>query len=268
MARANFRRCLDEVLKHEGGWANHPRDPGGATMRGVIQRNYDRYRDQKGLPRRSVRGIEEHELEEIYREWFWDEVAADHLPYGLDLVAFDGGVNSGPRRGARWLQKGVGARADGKVGPKTIEAARRAPVTAIEKACAARMSFLRALSHWDAFGRGWSRRVASVEAVGTRMWVAAGQGNTRAREEIQKRIDAAPGRVTAEKRAGGAQVGATGAGGVGGAGAASGSPEATVVIALVAIVVAVLIVMRSRRRAQHEEDRKAAYETQLKEVSK
>jgi lysozyme family protein len=267
MARANYVKCLAEVLKHEGGWANHPRDPGGATMRGVIQRNYDRYRDGKGLPRRTVREIENSELQEIYREWFWNEVQGDALPYGFDLVAFDGGVNSGPRRGARWLQIGVGAKADGKVGPKTIEAARRAPVEGIERACAARMSFLRALSHWDAFGRGWSRRVASIEAVGTRMWLAAAEGNRVAKATLQERAQAAPERAKAATRAGGAQAGATGAGGLGAGVSVEGMPEATIAIALVAIVAVIFITMRARRRAQYEADRKAAFEAEAEALT-
>lgn len=266
MAKANYTRCLDEVLKHEGGWANHPRDPGGATMRGVIQRNYDKYRDGKGLTRRSVRQIEDSELQEIYREWFWDEVEGDALPYGFDLVAFDGGVNSGPTRGARWLQVGVGAKADGKVGPKTIEAARAAPVTGIERACDARMGFLRALSHWDAFGRGWSRRVASVEAVGTRMWLAAAQGTGVAREALQERVQRAPQQAADERRAGNAQATATGAGGAGGVSVADLPPTETIAIALVVVVFATLLIARSRRKARFHEDRREAYAAQAQEL--
>ena len=67
MATGNFDKCLTRTLVHEGGWSNHPKDPGGATMRGVIQRVYDGYRDRKGLGRRSVRQITDDELKEIYR---------------------------------------------------------------------------------------------------------------------------------------------------------------------------------------------------------
>lgn len=263
MARANYPNCLAEVLKHEGGWANHPRDPGGATMRGVIQRNYDRFRDGKGLPRRSVRQIEDHELQEIYRDWFWKPVRGDDLPYGLDLVAFDGGVNSGPARGARWLQVGVGTAADGKIGPKTIEAARRADVGAIARACDARMGFLQGLRHWDAFGRGWSRRVASVEAVGTRMWVGAANGKNAIREVLEGVVDRAPRQAADERRAGNAQTAATGAGGGGGVSVADLPLTETIAIALVVIVFAALLFMRARRKARYHEDRRDAYAAEL-----
>jgi lysozyme family protein len=266
MARANYPNVLAETLKHEGGWANHPRDPGGATMRGVIQRNYDRYRDEKGLPRRSVREIEDPELQEIYRKWFWEPVKGDALPYGLDLVAFDGGVNSGPRRGIRWLQVGVGATADGKIGPKTIEAARKADVGSIERACASRMSFLRGLSHWDAFGRGWSRRVASVEAAGTRMWVGAAHGRNAIRQALESVVERAPRQAEDERRAGNTQTTATGAGGAGGVTVADLPPVETVAIALVVVVFAALLFLRSRRKARYHEDRREAFAVELEAI--
>jgi lysozyme family protein len=226
--------------------------------------------DWRGRPvsKQEVRNLSKAEAAEIYRARYWGAVQGDHLPYGFDLVAMDGGVNSGPRRGAKWLQVGVGTRADGKVGPKTIEAARRSDVDGIERACDARMSFLRALSHWDAFGRGWSRRVASVEAVATRMWVSAAKGKTSALDTLREAARRAMRQAKDERRIGATQTSATGAGGAGGAGIAAdgGSPEATVAIALVAIVVAALLFIRSRRREKHQEDRREAFTREARRV--
>jgi orotidine-5'-phosphate decarboxylase len=107
----------------------------------------------------------------------WHEAVADRvrgwgedLPAGLDLVAFDAAVNSGPARGAKWLQMALGVAADGKVGPMTVAAAQRVDVPlAIRRALQTRLSFLMGLKHWGTFGKGWSRRVASVEAVALAM---------------------------------------------------------------------------------------------------
>lgn len=163
-----FEACLKEVLLHEGGWSDHKDDPGGATMKGVTLETYRRRKP--GAKKADLRAISDAELAEIYRQDYWDKVRGDDLPAGLDLVAFDAAVNSGPARGVRWLQVGLGVTADGKIGPQTIAAAGRANVpAAIRSACAARLSFLRGLSTWRVFGNGWGRRVASVERVALAM---------------------------------------------------------------------------------------------------
>ncbi|WP_274853201.1 glycosyl hydrolase 108 family protein [Sinorhizobium meliloti] len=58
MATSSFKAALARVLVHEGGYVNHPRDPGGATNQGIIQRTYDAYRRSKKLQPRSVQKLE------------------------------------------------------------------------------------------------------------------------------------------------------------------------------------------------------------------
>lgn len=165
MAANNFVDCLRKVLVHEGGYVNHPRDPGGATNRGVIQRTYDAWRKSKGLPTRSVKSITDSEVEAIYRRDYWNKVSGDQLPRGIDYATFDAGVNSGPSRGVKWLQRVLGVAQDGAAGPRTQAAANASNHRkTIVDMCAVRMSFLRGLGHWSTFGRGWTRRVSEVEA--------------------------------------------------------------------------------------------------------
>ena len=159
-----FKRCLAEVLKHEGGWANHPRDPGGATMKGVT---FAVFREYKGRPvtKDELRNISDDDLEAIYRIGYWDKVRGNDLPAGVDLMVFDLAVNSGPARAVRFLQGAVGVTEDGLIGPKTLEAIKavRAPeiVSSMEKR---REAFFRSLSTFDTFGRGWLRRLREVTA--------------------------------------------------------------------------------------------------------
>lgn len=161
MARSNFARCLAHVLKSEGGWSDHPSDPGGATMKGITLATYRQYRP--GADKADLRRITDAEVARIYRDGYWNPVRGDDLPAGLDLVAFDAAVNSGVSRGARWLQSALGVSADGKIGPATVAAARQAhPVAVIERATGARLAWLRTLKTWPTFGKGWSRRVQSV----------------------------------------------------------------------------------------------------------
>ena len=166
----NFAACLAHVLKYEGGWSDHPKDPGGATNYGITLRTYSAWL-KRPASKAALLGIAHTEVAAIYRAEYWNAVRGDDLPPGLDLVAFDAAVNSGPSRAAKWLQTAVGTNADGKIGPATIAVAGRAGPDAIKRACATRMQFLRSLETWPVFGKGWSARVAATEALALQMSV-------------------------------------------------------------------------------------------------
>lgn len=160
----NFQRALALVLKHEGGWADHPKDPGGATMKGVTLANFRRY-VKPNATKDDLRKITDAQVSTCYRQFYWNAVSGAELPDGIDYAVFDFAVNSGPSRAAKYLQKVVGVPQDGKVGPATIKAAKAVfPATVINKLCDDRMAFLRRLSTWSTFGKGWSRRVTDVRA--------------------------------------------------------------------------------------------------------
>lgn len=163
--KSNFAKCLPEILRHEGGWADHPSDPGGATMKGITIGTYRQWKG-RAVTKAELRAISDEEVAAIYKRNYWDKVRGDDLPAGLDLVAFDAAVNSGPSRGAKWLQTALGVAADGKIGPKTIAAAESADAaTAINRALDVRLSFLKGLRTWPTFGKGWGRRVDGVRKV-------------------------------------------------------------------------------------------------------
>jgi len=172
MAVSREKESLARVLAHEGGYSNHPADPGGATMKGVTQRVYDGYRKGKGLAVRSVKGITTDELNEIYDRQYWDAVKGDLLPAGVDYVLFDGAVNSGPGRSIMWLQQALRpaytGRIDGVMGVGTLAAlkADKNNDALIDRICNARMAFLKRLSTFATFGRGWSARVTEVRSIG------------------------------------------------------------------------------------------------------
>ena len=165
----NFATCLRLTLAYEGGWSDNPKDPGGATMRGVTLATYSAWLGHHAT-KAELRAIPQAHVEAIYRELYWDAVRGDDLPAGLDLVAFDGAVNSGPSRGAKWLQAGLGVTADGAIGAKTLDAASKADhARAVGAACDARLHFLQGLKTWPTFGKGWAARVAKVRAAALAM---------------------------------------------------------------------------------------------------
>jgi lysozyme family protein len=164
MASKNFESALAAVLKHEGLFSNHPDDPGGATMKGVIQRVYNAYRQKRGLKMQSVKHISDDEIRTIYKLQYWDAIKGDQLPSGVDYAVFDGAVNSGPRQSIKWLQRALGVDDDGQLGPITLKAALLFPdqKKLVDYMLDRRMAFLRSLRHWRSFGKGWTNRVAGV----------------------------------------------------------------------------------------------------------
>lgn len=132
MARENFAACMAEIIAHEGGYVDHPKDPGGATNMGIT---IGTLREWRGGPvtKGHVRSLTKREAETIYRARYWNPVRGDDLRAGVDLVALDPAVNSGVRRGVQWLQRAVGVAADGKMGPVTLKTANHAtPVDTIK----------------------------------------------------------------------------------------------------------------------------------------
>jgi lysozyme family protein len=87
--------ALQFTLKWEGGFTNHPKDPGGPTNFGIIQSRYDEYRNYKKLPKQSVKFITKTEYTEIYDKYYWDPVRSQWLQGTLGLVLFDTAVNMG-----------------------------------------------------------------------------------------------------------------------------------------------------------------------------
>jgi len=163
----NFKRALKLVLAHEGGWADHPKDPGGATMKGVTLATFRRF-VKPDATKDDLRKITDEQLATTYRRHYWDAVSGASLPDGIDYAVFDMAVNSGPDRAAKFLQAVVGVAQDGKIGPATVKAAKsRLPATIIHEYCDKRLAFLKGLkkgAQWKVFGKGWASRVAGVRS--------------------------------------------------------------------------------------------------------
>ena len=136
----NYDKCLETILHHEGGYVNHPKDPGGETNLGVTKKNY------------------------------WDKMKGDDLPGGLDLCVFDFGVNAGPGRAAKYLQKMIGTVVDGGIGPNTLVkldsyVKEHTIQETIEKYQSMRQEYYESLSTFSTFGKGWTRRVEETTTL-------------------------------------------------------------------------------------------------------
>lgn len=159
--KENYAQALKQVLKYEGGYVDHPKDPGGPTNKGVTQAVYDNWRESQNLSIQSVRAIADSEVAAIYKNLYWDRISGDLLPSGVDFAVFDFAVNSGVSRAAKTLQSVVGVTQDGVIGPATIQAAKTYVAMSITNR---RLAFMQSLSIWSTFGKGWSARIADVKA--------------------------------------------------------------------------------------------------------
>lgn len=248
-----FDSCMDVILPFEGGLSMDRRDPGnwtgGKVGRGEL-RGTNRGIAANTYPDEDIQGMTLDRAKAIYRRDFWAKIRGDDLPAGIDLATLDPAINSGPSRGVRWMQQGLGIMADGVMGPVTIKAARGAqPVDAIQKACAARMGFLRGLKTWGAFGKGWSRRVAAIEAAGVRMALAAHKAPVREALAAEAKRADTKAKTEAGKATGGAVAG-------GGGISIADMPDWGVALAVILVVALVVIIIGQMR---HERERAAAY---------
>jgi lysozyme family protein len=187
---ANFPIALTHVLKHEGGFSNDSRDPGGRTLEGVTQKVYDRFRDRQGLPRQlltaPMRPTEAWKAErnQIYRELYWDPIGGDALPRGLDYTLFDYSVHSGRGRAGKvarcltvetmGLDQCISVSRNFEVTDEVLDHIGRLDVaTAIRKVWDERGRFHARLiagrPESQAFARGWANRRASGRAIALAM---------------------------------------------------------------------------------------------------
>jgi len=154
----NFETAFDLLITHEGGFSNHPDDPGGATMYGVTEQ-VARAEGYTG----AMRDLPLSFAKQVYRKRYWDACRCDQMPDALRYPLFDAAVNSGPGQAIKWLQSAVGVKADGAIGPVTRQAANvSSPQIVRQQMIGKRLAFMTRLPNWSANAKGWSRRIASI----------------------------------------------------------------------------------------------------------
>ena len=173
MAASSYDEALRRLLLHEGGYTNHPADPGGPTNFGITIHDYRRY-VKPDATAADVKAMKVEEAKSIYRAKYWDAQRCDELPAGVDYAVFDYGVNSGIGRSKKVLQRVVGVTADGVLGPADDagRSRRRSEERSSSAICDERLRFLKRLRTWPVFGKGWGRRVAEVKARFRWRWPA------------------------------------------------------------------------------------------------
>lgn len=154
----NFETAFDLLITHEGGFSNHPNDPGGATMYGVTEA-VARAEGYSG----PMQDLTLDFAKQVYRKRYWDACRCDQMPDPLRYPLFDAAVNSGPSQAIKWLQLAVGVKVDGAIGPVTQQAVNVLPAQVTrQKMVGARLRFMTNLANWPSFSKGWARRIAAI----------------------------------------------------------------------------------------------------------
>ena len=161
--KENFEKSLALLLKSEGGYVNHPADPGGRTNLGVTQRVWESY-IERSATEEDMRNLTPAMVAPLYRQRYWDTCRCDELPGGLDYLAFDFSVNAGAARCIKTIQKSLNVHPDGVIGPITLQAIKNAePDEFVANFSAAKETFYRGLATFGTFGKGWLNRVAESQ---------------------------------------------------------------------------------------------------------
>lgn len=172
MAAKTYPNAIELVLAHEGGFVNHPSDPGGVTNRGITMTVAQQYAAEIGwikgrkLTINDMRSLPLWFAEKVYKAKYWDALNCDQLEPGVDYAVFDYGVNSGVGRSGRVLRRVLGlSDTNSAVTADVITAANKRNASWLAAAvCDERLSYLKGLKTWLTFGKGWSRRVSEVRS--------------------------------------------------------------------------------------------------------
>lgn len=176
----NFKVALDLMLKEEGfgnpknpnGFSNDPKDPGGMTAMGVTRATWQEYLGRV-VSESEMRALDLNSVRPLYKTRYWDKCSCDKLPSGVDILVFDMAVNLGPFRASCIAQSAVGVKADGKIGPVTLEVINKSdPIKTIDEISKRRQLYYESRPKYSRFGTGWTKRVVRVKAASIRMATA------------------------------------------------------------------------------------------------
>lgn len=144
-----FTKAVALILKHEGGYVDDPRDPGGETHYGISKRAY---------PNENIRAMTPQRAALLYHRDYWQAIQGDALPYPLALITFDMAVNAGVTTATKMLQKALKVPSDGQIGPQTLAAAQAAPFAVAIRLSRHRITYYASLGGWQFYANSWTQR--------------------------------------------------------------------------------------------------------------
>lgn len=120
--KGDLQKSMDIMMKLEGGKSDLKSDRGGRTNLGVTQREFDKFREKQGLPRKDVFNITKQEAQQVYKIGYWNIIKGDELPLNVAHAMFSYALTDGPQDSIRFVQRLLGVESTGFMGPKTKQA--------------------------------------------------------------------------------------------------------------------------------------------------
>ena len=161
---------VNTILKHEGGYVNHPNDRGGPTNFGITQKTLEGWR-KKPVSIEDVQNLTEEEARTIYKTNYFLAPKIDKLPEVIQPQMFDMSINHGSGRAVKILQDTLNDKIptgiDGGIGPQTIRNSieymdsfdsRELNNTMVEKRIQFFKSIVRNNESQAVFLKGWIKR--------------------------------------------------------------------------------------------------------------
>lgn len=159
--KSNWNKSFQLLLESEGGYVDHPSDPGGRTNLGVTQAVWENWVGRSSNEK-EMRSLTPEMVKPLYKKKYWDACKCDELPLGIDYLVFDFAVNAGCGRSCKILQSAVNTQPDGAIGPKTLQAIKETP-NLIDKFSEEKLKFYQSLPTFATFGKGWTNRIEHVK---------------------------------------------------------------------------------------------------------
>lgn len=167
MTKKVLELCAKELMVSEGGFTDDPRDRGNWTT-GVIgsgECKGTKYGiSAMAYPNEDIKNLTQERAIELFKKDYWDKCKCDDLPDALSIIVSDCAYNSGYIRANKILQKCLGVAEDGIIGKITLGKIKDFDLKdLVEKYSENRLLFLKSLSTWNIYGKGWGNRVEKIK---------------------------------------------------------------------------------------------------------
>lgn len=150
----DFEAAFQRLLRFEGGFSDHPDDPGGETKFGI---------SKAAFPDVDIKALTMDDAMRLYYDHYWIPSKSGQLHPQHRYIHFDTAVNMGVGRAAHILQYAAQVKQDGIIGPITLnEAWKMNPSKLLRRYAAKRLRDYADLGSFTTFGRGWTRRVSCI----------------------------------------------------------------------------------------------------------
>ena len=160
----NFEKSFDRVFGHEGGFQNDPADRGNWTTGKIGQGELKGTKfgiSAMSYPHLNIERLTLEEAKAIYRRDYWDAMRMDRFSRAMQYQLFDASINHGMYNARRILQRALGVKDDGIVGPITMRAIESmSNDDLLFRFLAERLQFITKVGTWGTYGKGWTLRIA------------------------------------------------------------------------------------------------------------